>query len=101
MGAFYGDFVLFIIDDMSWASQIIIDAGKIFGGLPFILPLEGNIFAAQDQHTLQTCHKWGRGQHVASYSDFHGQISSQVHFRSSRWREIFSELSCWEATYFS
>ena len=31
MGAFYADLVLFIIDDMSWASRIIIVAREILG----------------------------------------------------------------------
>ena len=100
MGVFYGDLVLFIINDMYRASWIIIDGGEILGELIFIFPSEGNKFAAQDQHTLQTCHKWGRGQHGAIYSAFHDQISAHLHFWSSRWREIFHELSCWEADYF-
>ena len=61
IGVFYDDHVLLIIDEMSWASRIIIDGGEILGGLLFIFPLDGNTFAAHDQHTLYTYHKWRGG----------------------------------------
>ena len=49
---FYDDHVLLMMDGMSWANRIIINGGEILGGLLFIFPLEGNNFAAHDQHTL-------------------------------------------------
>ena len=57
----YDDHVLFIMDDMFWASLFFIVGGEHFGGFLFIFPFEGNTFAAQDQHTLYTCHEWREG----------------------------------------
>jgi len=99
IGAFYGDDVLFIIDDMSWASWIIIDGEEILGGLLFIFPLEGNTFAAHDHHTLHTCHKWRRGKQGASYKYFHDQIFSPPSLPELKVERDFYELPCWEATY--
>ena len=87
------------MDEMSWASQIIIDGGEILGGLIFILPLEGNTFAALDQHTLCTNHKWRGGKHGVSYEAFHIHIFSPPSFPELKVEGDFYELPCWEATY--
>ena len=48
----YGDNFLSITYGMIWASLIHSVGEEIFGDLVFILPLEGNYFATQDQHLL-------------------------------------------------
>ena len=53
-----GDEVPFILDGMVWASMIHDMGDRIFGDLLFFLPLEGNMFAAQDQYVLYTFHEW-------------------------------------------
>ena len=53
-------FQLIIYGDI-WANMICSVGGEIFGDLALILPLEGEIIAAQDQPTLYTYHKWGDG----------------------------------------
>ena len=73
---FHDDHVLFFMDGLFWASLFFIVEGAFFGGLFFTLPLEGNNFAAQDQHTLYTCHEWREGQHGVSYD------ACQVHIFS-------------------
>ena len=72
----YDDQVLFIIYGMVWASLIHNVGGQIFGGLVFILPLEGNIIAAQDQQIIYTCHKWRGGQRGVGYLVYHVHIFS-------------------------
>ena len=57
----YGDDFLAITYGMGWASLIHNVGEEIFGGLVFILPLEGNIISAQDQQILYTYHKWRGG----------------------------------------
>ena len=58
---FDDDHVLFIMDNMFKAHLLFIVEGELFGGFFFIFPFEGNNFAALDQHTLYTCHKWREG----------------------------------------
>ena len=53
--------VLFSMDGLFWASLFFIVGGTFFGGLFFTLPLEGNDFVAQNQHTLYTYYKWRGG----------------------------------------
>ena len=71
---FHDDHVLFFMDGLFWASLFFIVGGELFGGFFFILPFEGNTFAAQDQHTLYTCHEWREGQHGVSYDAFQVHI---------------------------
>ena len=99
IGIFYDDHVLLIMDEMSWASRILINGIEILGGLLFILPLGGNTFAAHDQHTLYTYHKWREGQHGASYEDFYIQICNPPSFPELKVEGDFCGLPCWEATY--
>ena len=58
VGMPYGDVFLFITYGLIWASLISSVGGENFEDLVFILPLEGNYFAAQDQHLLYTYHNW-------------------------------------------
>ena len=57
----YDDHVLFIMDETFWASLFFNVGGEILGGLFFILPLEGNNFATQDQCILCNYHEWRQG----------------------------------------
>ena len=57
-----GDF-LSIMYEMVWASLIHNVREEVFGDLVFILPIEGNSIAAQDQKILYNYHKW-RGDSV-------------------------------------
>ena len=63
--------VLFIIYWMLWASLIHNVGEEIFGDLVFIVPLEGNIIATQDQKILYTYHKWRGGQRGVGYFVYH------------------------------
>ena len=48
----HDDRVLFFMDGLSWANLFFIVGGTFSRGLFFTLPLEGNNFAAQDQHKI-------------------------------------------------
>ena len=100
IGVIYDDHVLFIMDEMSWASLFFIDGGEILGGLLFILPLEGNTFAAHGHHTLHTYHKWRGRQHGVGYESFHDHIFSPPSFPELKVEGDFHEFPCWEAAYF-
>ena len=57
----YDDDFQLITYEMIWASLIHNVGGEAFGGLVFILPLEGNFIAAQVKISLHTYHEWRRG----------------------------------------
>ena len=64
------------------------------------MPFEGNTFAAQDQHTLYTHHKWREGQLGVGYDAYHVQIFSPPSFPELEVEGDFHELPCWEVTHF-
>ena len=70
-----GDFQL-ITYEVVWDNMFHNAGEKIPGGLLFILPLEGNIMAAQDQHILYTYPKWRGGQCGVGYFFYQDQIFS-------------------------
>ena len=96
----YDDQVLFIIYGMVWASLIHNVGEEIFGGIVFILPLEGNIIAAQDQQILYNYHKWRGGQCGVGYFVYHVQIFNPPTLQEPKVEESFQELLCWEVTLF-
>ena len=57
-GVPYDDDILSITCERFWANWFYNVRGRIFTDLIFMLPCEGNIIAAQDQHILYTYHKW-------------------------------------------
>ena len=83
-----------------WASLFFIDGGTFYGGLFFTLPLEGNDFAAQDQHRLYTCHEWREGQHGVSYDACQVHIFSPPSLPELEVEGDFQELPCWEVAHF-
>ena len=70
----YDDDFQIIIYGETWAIMIYSARGDIFRYLVFILSLEGNYFAAQDQPTLYTYHKWRDGQRGVGYIVYHVHI---------------------------
>ena len=96
-GEFYGDLVLFIIDDMSWASWIIIDGGEILGDYSSFFHLR--------EIKLQPRISIHSTLFISGEEESMGKVivlamiifSAHLHFQSSRWRVIFHELSFWEA----
>ena len=100
IGILYDDHVLFIMDVFFWANLFFNVGGETFGGLFFTLPFEGNNFAAQDQHTLYTYHKWREGQLGVGYDAYHVQIFSPPSFPELEVEEDFQELPYWEVAHF-
>ena len=86
--------------EMVWASMIHNVGQEIFGGLVFILPLEGNIIAAQDQKRIYTYHKWRGGQRRVGYFVYQVQVFSPPTLQELKVEEDFQELPCWEVTHF-
>ena len=97
----YDDEFQLITYEMIWTSMIHSVGGEIFGGLIFILPLEGNYFAAQDQHTLFTYPKWRRGHRGVGYAAYHVQHFSPLFLHEHKVEEYFQELPSWEVTNFA
>ena len=91
--------VLFFMDELFWASLFFVVGGTFLGGLFFTLPLEGNDFAAQDQHTLYTCHEWKEGQHGVSYDACQYQIFSPPSLLELEVEGDFQELPCREVAH--
>ena len=97
---FYDDHVLLIMDETFWASLFFIVGGELFGGLFSTLPFEGNTFAAQDQHTPYTYHKWRGGKLGIGYDAYHVHIFSPPSFLQLEVEGDFQELLCWEVAHF-
>ena len=74
----YDDDFQLITYEVIWASMLHNVRGEILGGQVFILPLEGNIIAAQDQHILCTYPKWRGGQRGVGYFVYQDQIFSPL-----------------------
>ena len=85
---------------MFWAKLFFNVGEEILGGLFFILPLEGNNFAAKNKHILYTYHEWREGQHGVYYLVYHDQIFSPPTFHEPKVQEDFQELPCWRVTHF-
>jgi len=96
----YDDVFQLITYEMIWASLIYNIGGEIFGDLVFILPLEGNIIAAQDQKIIHTYQKWRGGHRGVGYFVYHDQIFSPPTLQEPKVEEDFQELPCWEVTHF-
>ena len=65
-----------------------------------MMPLEGNILAAQDQFSLYTYPKWRGEQRGVGYLVYQMQISSPPILQELKVEEHFQELPCWEVTHF-
>ena len=63
----YDDDFQLITYEMIWANMFHNVGGEILRGLISIFPFEGNVIAAQDQHTLYTYPKWRGGQCGVGY----------------------------------
>ena len=74
---------------------------EIFGDLVLILPLEGNLIAAQDQQTLYTYLKWRDGQRGVGYIAYHVQNFSPPSLPEPKLEDSFQELPSWEVTHFA
>ena len=82
-----GDFQL-ITYEIIWANMFHNVGGEILGGLNFILPLEGNIIAAQVHISLHTYCKWRRGQRGVGYEAYMFKFPTHLFYMDSRWRMI-------------
>ena len=57
-GVPHGDTLLSITYETFWADWFYSIGGRIFGDLILMIPLEGNVLAAQDHFSLYTYLKW-------------------------------------------
>ena len=85
----YDDDFQLITYEMIWASLICSVGGEILGDLDFILPLEGNLIAAQVKVSLHTYHEWRRGQHGVGYDAYHVHIFSPPTLHQPKVEEDF------------
>ena len=101
IGAFYGDLVLFIIDDMSLPARLSLMEGRFLGDYSSFFHLRAiNLQPRISIHPTLV---------ISGGEDNMGQVIvlamirflAHLHFWSSRWRDIFHELPCWEVAYFS
>ena len=86
---------------MIWANMFHNVGGEILRGLISILPFEGNVIAAQDQHTLYTYPKWRGGQRGVGYFVYQDQIFSPPTLPEPEVEDDFQELLGWEVTHFA
>ena len=94
-----GDFQL-ITYEVIWDNMFHNAGDEILGGLVFILPLEGEFIAAQDQHILYTYPKWRGGQRGVGYYVYQDYIFSPPVLQERKVEDDFQELPCWEVTHF-
>ena len=94
-----GDFQL-IIYGIVWASMVHNVGEEILGDPVFILPLEGNLIATQDQQTIYTYHKWRGGQHGVGYFVCHDQIFSPPTLSKLKVEDDLYELPFWRVAHF-
>ena len=97
----YDDEFQLITYEMIWANLICSVRGEVLGDLDFILPLEGNIVAAQVKLALQIYHEWRRGQRGVGHEAYHVYNFSPPILHEHKVEDYFQELPSWKVTHFS